>query len=216
MPVGSDGVEDDESILDEERLVRRLHPTHVIYDHNRQRWRATSAAFRPDPDGVSVVLSSVLVSMSLTEKACVDGYDGHSAVVLEAGAVRSMQPPLRVARDPDPPDLEPHVTSPAHGLLKGIPSGKPGKRVSKQLAEDVATEFVEDCAPLGPAEEIAQWAAQWGLSPEGLRGITLKITEAVDFMTVVADLDPDLRVKIEGAAAEDLMARMLRFGRPEG
>jgi hypothetical protein len=209
----SAGAEDDDSIGNYDRLLRRLHPTQVIFDRNRQQWRSSSAAFLPDPDGLSILLSSVLSDMKLPETACVEGYDDdYSAVVVPVGEIRAMEPALGVVRDPDPPDVEPHVTSPAHGLVIGIPSGRPGRAVCKHLALVVVTEFVDGLAPLGIEEQLAAWAERWNMTRDDLQDVARRIVEAVDFTQLVNELEPDLRVAVEGGAGAELMEIVRTFG----
>lgn len=143
---------DDASIEDDERLLRRVHPDHMVYDENRQRWRPSSAAFDDVYDGVSVFLSSTMQQIGLAEANAVDGYPEHSLVVVPAGEARGLDPPLGVVRDPDPPGVPPHVASPAHALITGIPDSKAGrKKHRKPLAERIARDFVVFRPPTGLA-----------------------------------------------------------------
>lgn len=135
--------QDDPTIDDGDRLLRRIHPDHLVYDENQQRWRASSAAFEDVYDGVSVYLGSGLAELDMGEAQVLDGFEQHSLVVFTAGAVRAMDPPLGVVRDPDPPGVPPHIASPAHALVTGIPNNQFGrKKIRKPLAARVATEFV--------------------------------------------------------------------------
>ena len=147
MSVGSAGpANDDQSIANSDRLLRRVHPNQLVIDNNADplRWMPSSAAFVDATDGISVFLRSELDQIPRPESDVLLGYDMHSLVAVRAAMVRDrdrIDPPLGVARDPNPPDA-PHACAPAHALIIGLVPGKPGlKRQRKPLAR-AANEFV--------------------------------------------------------------------------
>lgn len=131
--------DDDTSVQDDDRLLRRVHPEHVVLDQNRGVYRPSSAAFADATDGISVYLRSVLDRIDRCEQDVLEQYPRHSLVAFTASVARDkslLNPPFAVRRDPDPADTPAHPCSPAHALLVGLLRGNPGaKRQRKPLAE---------------------------------------------------------------------------------
>jgi hypothetical protein len=135
---------DDESVGDSDRLLRRIHPDHLVIDHNRGgKYRPSSAAFMDGFDGISVFLGSALQAIPRAEEEVLKDHGRHSLVAFPARVARTLPAPLGVLRDPDPPDTPPHCCSPAHALLVGLLSDRQKrlKRQQKPLAK-AAQEFV--------------------------------------------------------------------------
>jgi hypothetical protein len=78
--------ENDPSIADETDLLRRIHPTQVIWDDNDGCLRPTSAAFK----GVemSVSLADDIERLRLTSAYALRNHPQHHLVALTAGFVR--------------------------------------------------------------------------------------------------------------------------------
>jgi hypothetical protein len=141
-----DAADDDPTIADAERLLRRVHRKSIVLDRNQNRWRPSSAAFDDDDDGISVFLSSVITEqLGRPEGDALIDHPEHSLVAFTAGQVRSdlLSPPLGVKRDPEPLSAIPHPCSAAHALMVGLVRGKPGdKQQRKPLAAKIAREWV--------------------------------------------------------------------------
>jgi hypothetical protein len=138
--------DDDPTIGNAERLLRRVHRKNIVPDYNLNRWRPSSAAFDDDEDGISVFLSSIVTGqLGLPESDVLINFAENSLIALTAGQVRSdlLSPPLGVKRDPDPLTATPHPCSLAHALMVGLVHGKPGdKKQKKPLAAKIAREWV--------------------------------------------------------------------------
>jgi hypothetical protein len=117
---------DDETIQSDEKLLRRIHPKHVVPDRDGG-FRPSSAAFNDRE--LSVDIESTLTALNRSHQSCIDGYDGFGLAWFSAGTARANQ--QAVSRDPLP-------DNPAHGIVYG---DKP-TRVKKQLVEG-ATWIVE-------------------------------------------------------------------------
>ena len=115
-----EGFVDDPTIPDGERLLRRIHPSWLIWDEHEVP-SISSAAFK-DPE-LSVYLESVLIKDGRARETCVEGYTGYGLASITAGAARSLN--LIVARDPQPQE-------PAHGIVLGE---KKRQRVAAKLRD---------------------------------------------------------------------------------
>jgi hypothetical protein len=79
--------EDDESIPDETRVYRRLHPTQVVWDDNEGRARASSGAF--NDESMSVNLGNELARIGESPEFALRRYPMHSLGWLTVEFVRS-------------------------------------------------------------------------------------------------------------------------------
>ena len=112
---------DDASIDDDERLLHRIRPDHIIVDTQTGESRPSSATFRSK----SNIISVDLVSLTTPPKA-LEGYPHHTLVEIDVGTVRSLD--CKVVRDPQP-------DNPSHALLYG--SGPDGRMTKSQAREIV-------------------------------------------------------------------------------
>jgi hypothetical protein len=134
--------EDDESIVDDSILYRRLPPDQLLDREDGPGKRAATNAFndRRDSEGVSIYLRDVMHDLGLEVKDVVNGYGpGWGVAAVTAGHVRLQG--MGIVRDADPPDTGPHPCNPAHAFIKGLQPAKAGKRQSKALAQ-AATIYV--------------------------------------------------------------------------
>ena len=94
---------DDPSISDDTELLRRIHPNHVVYDENLQRFRPTSQAFRDDRDGdpMSVYLSSVLGNEGRPPSTLLAAYDRYALASVTAHLARSLSQTVHPEPEPD-------------------------------------------------------------------------------------------------------------------
>jgi hypothetical protein len=99
--------EDDTTIPPDERLLRRVHPTHVVPDQNGG-FRLSSAAFNDRE--LSVDIASTLSQLNRPYESCLHGYDGYGLIWFSAQSARANQ--QVVCRDPLP-------DNPAHGIVYG-------------------------------------------------------------------------------------------------
>lgn len=93
-------------------FLRRVHPTQVIYDENKEEWRASSGAFRDEE--MSCDDENKLIAMGLCWKKTLENYDGYSLVRLSEQLVLSN--PLSIVDDPI---VDPREENLAHVLIKG-------------------------------------------------------------------------------------------------
>lgn len=117
---------DDPKIQDAEVLLRRIHPSQLVWNDNNKDWAVSSAAWDDATGDISVYLSSSLLSNQLAPECVLDGYPLHSLASITAGDARGLDEPLGVILDPDPNDD--HPRSKCHGLLTGLLPGNPGKK----------------------------------------------------------------------------------------
>ncbi|MEX0866918.1 MAG: hypothetical protein WD030_06130 [Pirellulales bacterium] len=115
---------DDQSILDEEELWRRVPPRLIIFDNNLGVYRPTSSAFVDSPDGspMSVVMASEAEKLNRTADSVLIGHEGYSLVSIKVSFVRSLN--LGVVRNPLPNEQ-------AHALVFGNKT----KSVQRKLAK---------------------------------------------------------------------------------
>lgn len=98
---------DDPTIGDDERLLRRIHPSWVLWQENGSP-SISSAAFK-DPE-MSVYIESVLLASGRIPEDCLSAYKGFGLATITAGLARSLD--QCVTRDPV-------AGEPAHGLVLG-------------------------------------------------------------------------------------------------
>jgi hypothetical protein len=122
-------IQNDPSIPDESRLLRRIIPDWIVPDHNNNCKRVSSAAFcnskneHGEEDGMSVVLEDVLLVQGRLRTSVLTGYESNSLIAQTAGWVRSCD--QGVIRDPLPEE-------PAHGLVVGNKNTAARKRLARQ------------------------------------------------------------------------------------
>ena len=95
--------QDDRTIPDSERLLRRIFPGWYVPDPKVVLGRrVTSQAFQnaSNGTGMSVHLASVLASLGLADQSVLRGYDGYGLAQITAGLARQWG--QRLARRPEP------------------------------------------------------------------------------------------------------------------
>lgn len=127
---------DDPEIPDAETLCRRLansSPSMIAVDVVTGARRPSTAAFKPDHDGISVYRLSLLEAAGLGP-ADVCTRPGHLVVGLSVEDVRRLE--LGVRNDPWPTDVEDstHPRHGAHALITGLERLPTGERKQRQRA----------------------------------------------------------------------------------
>lgn len=112
--------QDDVSIRDEERLLRRIRPGDIYFDTVSNQFRPQSNCFRSTTDIISVHIASLT-----SPEAVLSEYPAFSLIEITAGELRSFH--CILVRDP----LENDV---AHALVFGE---APGGRMSKGQAKTI-------------------------------------------------------------------------------
>jgi hypothetical protein len=81
---------DDPGIRDNDQLLRRIPPKHVVPDQNSGLLRLSSAAFEDDKDGapMSVYCRTAIESASSNVDRVMAGHEGYGLVELGAGVFR--------------------------------------------------------------------------------------------------------------------------------
>ena len=104
--------EDDSTIRDDDRLLRRIPPWHLVRDDNTKSHRISSAAFDdpPDSSSMSVSIESTLVCNGLGAEHALRNHEDFGLVALSVALVREHG--QGVVRRPLPDD-------PAHGEVVG-------------------------------------------------------------------------------------------------
>ena len=119
-------VVDDASISDDCNLLRRVQikKHFIVWDHNQERWRPTSASFRDNRDGspMSVVLQDGLDRDGRDTREVLVGFEEFGLAAITAGFAREQN--QRIAREPMPDE-------PAHGIVIGNK-----KRSDKRMAKN--------------------------------------------------------------------------------
>ena len=119
-------VVDDASIGDDCNLLRRVQikKHFIVWDHNQERWRPTSASFRDSRDGspMSVVLQDDLVRDGRDIREVLVSHEEFGLAAITAGFAREQN--QRIAREPMPDE-------PAHGIVIGNK-----KRSDKRMAKN--------------------------------------------------------------------------------
>src|SRR5260370_17877412 len=119
--------EDDPTIPGQERLLRRIHPTHVNWDENGDP-NISSAAFYKDLE-LSVNLASVMEQAGREPGDAVRGYVGFGLAAITAAHARLLS--QAVARDPK-------LDEPAHGIVYGE-KDRPTSRTLRPGAQSIVT-----------------------------------------------------------------------------
>lgn len=116
---------DDPKISNDEILYRRIpnveHASFMVIDEVTRVRRPTSAVFRPDNDGLSVYIDSILRQHGLTERD-VQTRLASGVLSLVVGDVRAEElgvVPDAWPKDTDDPD---HLRNAAHALIVGFQS----------------------------------------------------------------------------------------------
>jgi hypothetical protein len=110
--------EDDDTITPADSVYRRVKDggnIQVVLDKAGKRI-ASSAAFDPDEDGISVFLESTLAQANLEVMSVIDGFEGYLLARVLVSEVRALG--LGITRDPNPPDAKPMACNVAHCLIK--------------------------------------------------------------------------------------------------
>lgn len=125
---------DDPTVLDEERLLRRIIPDHAVRDETSGKLRVSSAAFRiRGARELSVNLESKMLDDGRPVTEMLNGHPNCGVASITAGVARSQN--HSVARDPK-------VEEPAHALVCGSFSDSAVKAFKK-----AATWIVEMPSP---------------------------------------------------------------------
>jgi hypothetical protein len=116
---------DDKTVLNGERLFRRIHPQWKVPDYTNQRWRISKAAYDNSRDGspTSVSLEQTLLSLGLSVLHPLQGHEGYYLAAVRMGVARGCQQGIH--RDPQPND-------PSHALLFGTKTESVRKNLAKQ------------------------------------------------------------------------------------
>ena len=110
--------EDDKTILDADRLLRRISPQQIIRECGKVR--PSSAAFKDKE--LSVNIESLMVEQCRELEESLAGHSGFSLASIRAGDVRKHN--LPIVKDTDPPN------DPAHGLVLGKKRGSFSKAMT--------------------------------------------------------------------------------------
>jgi hypothetical protein len=115
---------DDASISDQDQLLRRIPPQHLVFDSNKGAYRPSSAAFDDSPDGspMSVLIADVMLQEGRSPLAALKGHPDFSLVSIKAGLVR--QCGQKIVRNPLPQEK-------AHGLVVGKKTNSVRKRLAR-------------------------------------------------------------------------------------
>lgn len=113
--------EDDKTIPDNERLLRRLPPSWMIRDSSSGERVISSAAFKDQ--SLSICIESTMTRDGRSPIDAIRAYPGYGLASVTAGQSRSLR--QSVARDPTP-------TEPAHGIISGK---KKAGHVANKLAQ---------------------------------------------------------------------------------
>jgi hypothetical protein len=146
MPIRPDGLDDDQTIDDDDRCYRRITPLSAERNENRDGkvW-PTSACFQPsDDDGtVSVFLESIMNAIGCTPKDVLEGRESDGLCVF----------PVRAAREAGfgvirAPEEEPPRVNSAHAGLTGYPLGSKVNRTrARNLTRCQELDVIKDPAP---------------------------------------------------------------------
>jgi hypothetical protein len=103
---------DDPSVLDDQRVIRRIPPIWRVVDHNNNSWRVSSAAFANSSDGspTSVSLETEMPPLGQIASRMEQQFPGYSLAALTVAVARANA--QGVQRDPTAED-------PSHALLFG-------------------------------------------------------------------------------------------------
>lgn len=140
--------QDDLTITNEDRLLRRIPLYQIVKDEDTGCARFSSAAFKDKE--LSINIESVLLTGGETVDACVRKHQGYKLASFTAGQARQLQ--QMVCLDPDPPD------NMSHGLVCGP---KSSRRIYEGL-RDSAQWVIPAQAPR--YDDIDQEKKQLGMS----------------------------------------------------
>ena len=104
--------EDDLTVPDDERLLRRVPPQLIVWNENTGARQVSTGAFSDSSDGsgMSVSLAGVLEAAGVPDEHVLGGYDGFGLVAITAGLARAQN--QGVIRDPT-------ETDPSHAEVVG-------------------------------------------------------------------------------------------------
>ena len=127
--------QDDDTIAADDSVYRRVKDggnIAVVLDELGKRI-ASSAAFDPDEDGISVFLESTLAHANVEVISVIDGFESYVLARISVSDVRALG--LGITRDPNPPDAKPMACNVAHCLIT-VPAVSKRKlhRLSQGLA----------------------------------------------------------------------------------
>jgi hypothetical protein len=116
---------DDDTILNEAELYRRVPPQWLVRDENLGTVRPSSQAFQDSPNGspMSVTLADVLSAAGREPSSVLSGHQGFGLVAITAGLARECQ--QGIMRDPTEEE-------PAHALVFGKKTGGVKSKFAKQ------------------------------------------------------------------------------------
>lgn len=135
---------DDKSVPDTCRLLRRI-PTQfnvfIVWDHNFERWKMSSQAFRDHPSGtpMSVHIDEILRDCGLGPEDVLRDHEDFALASFTAGEARSLE--QKIVKDP-------REGQPAHAHVVG---NKP-KRVQKAFAKFAKWVIPPENFPAAPAK----------------------------------------------------------------
>ena len=115
----------DQSISDDDWLIRRIHDKHVVPDKNLNCWRISSAAFNPSSSdsGVSVHIEKMIKQAGLSPKDYVKSKGATAAAKIKAEFIRSLNMDV---------ESSPVNDDPYHGNIWGITEGGNKKESDKK------------------------------------------------------------------------------------
>jgi len=119
--------QNDATIVDGERLFRRVHVAQIVRDDDTGLARVSSGAFKDKE--LSINIESVLAQTGSSPIACLRSHKAHKLMFITAGDARRFK--QAVCRDPLPDD-------PSHGLVYG---SKNNKGVSEGLRSAAKWQF---------------------------------------------------------------------------
>lgn len=114
--MAEDTRQDDQTVLNDDRLLRRVQalPSQLVTESDGSK-RPSSAVFRDRE--LSVNIESVMIAQGRTAADALEGFSGWYLTSITAGSIRRYDSERReshpIVRDSDPPN------DPAHGLVLG-------------------------------------------------------------------------------------------------
>jgi hypothetical protein len=123
---------DDQSIGNDTRLFRRLHPTQIVWDDNQGRLRPTSNAFK-DPS-MSVALGDEMESLGLDPEWVLRGDPQHHLAWISAQLAREHH--QAVWRD-ELVDHPKYGDDPTHGIVEGRKKGARASAFAKRAVVEI-------------------------------------------------------------------------------
>jgi hypothetical protein len=115
---------DDPSILDKYRLIRRIHPSWIVYDDNLKIRRPSSQAFcnSTGDEAMSVFLEDVFLESGRGLEHLLAGWPEFALAAITVGCTRTCD--QGVVRDPLPDE-------PSHALVVGRKTTNTRKRIAQ-------------------------------------------------------------------------------------